>query len=86
MSAHLTSHTSVNKYVCDKCDHKTNSQSNLDQHIRGKHGEGWISDCGEQFLWHTRLHRHYNKCKECEQIQSAKESKIQKLQKLFKGK
>ena len=47
MSAHLTNHTSVNKYLCDRCDHKTSSQSNLDQHIRGKHGEGWTSDCGK---------------------------------------
>ena len=76
----------MNKYSCDRCDHKTSSQSNLDQHIRGKHGKDWISDCGKQFSWCTKLYRHFDKCEQCEQIQSAKESKIQKLQIILKGK
>ena len=56
VSAHLATHRKKKKFVCDQCSHVSNNKSNLDQHIQGKHGEGWVLECGECFSWHTRLH------------------------------
>ena len=47
-------HHTKDSFACDKCPHKTNSQYNLNQHMRGTHGEGWKSLCGKRFSWATR--------------------------------
>ena len=79
MSAHLAAHRTKRKLICDQSGHVTNNKSNLDQHTPGKHGEGWVSECGDHFSWHMRLYQHYEKCKRCEDIQNRKDSKMQKL-------
>ena len=86
MVAHLATYRTKIKFICDQCGHKTNTKSNLDQHIWGKHGEGWVSECGQHFSWHMRLYWHYEKCKQCEDIQNRKDSKVQKLHRVLKSK
>ena len=55
-------------YSCKKCNHSTNTRYNLRQHIRGQHGPGWTTKCGEHFKWAPKMHRHTGKCKKCKAV------------------
>ena len=47
---HVDTHTDE-RHSCDQCDKTFNTIPNLKQHIKGAHGEGFISLCGASFDW-----------------------------------
>ena len=54
-------------HKCTQCGHTTNISSNS-QHVRGKHGPGWPSQCGKKFDWPAKMHRHTKRCDDCRKI------------------
>ena len=47
---HVDTHTDE-RHSCDQCDKTFNTIPNLKQHIKGAHGDGFISLCGASFDW-----------------------------------
>ena len=60
---------------CSTPDKVYNSKGNLQQHIRGEHGQGWTAFCGEKIKWKSKYNRHIKNCLECLKI---KKQKVQK--------
>ena len=65
------------KYTCKVrgCNYYTNRKQNLDQHTKGKHGEGWPSPCGVKFEWKPKMLRHRSSCKACKKVLKTNEQK-----------
>ena len=80
MLAHATTHQG-NEFTCDVCSKKFNIKPNLDQHIRGHHGDGWPTPCGETVDWLRNLSAHKRGCPKCIQIKVKEERKAAKLAK-----
>ena len=60
---------------CITSDKKYNSEYNLKQHTRGKHGKGWTALCGDHFKWKSKYNRHLKKCLECIALRKQKDKK-----------
>ena len=45
LQQHINTHTEE-RFMCDKCNKTFNTITNLKQHEKGKHGEGYIALCG----------------------------------------
>ena len=69
------------KFDCNQCSLSTNIQANLQQHIRGAHGRGWVSPCGIKYSWLPKMFRHQKKCQKCKLIKQKKETGAKKLAK-----
>ena len=52
LKQHIVTHNDQ-RFDCPHCDKNFNTISNLKQHIRGKHGDGFIDIklCGASFDW-----------------------------------
>ena len=50
LNAHMMVHEDK-QFKCDTCSKTFNTKPNLQQHIQGKHGEGWRALCGKKFPW-----------------------------------
>ena len=67
--------TSGTRYHCTEkvgrrkaCDKSYPTEQQLNQHIRGIHGDGFIAYCGKSFTWPLGRHRHKKKCTKCKRI------------------
>ena len=67
--------TSGTRYHCTEkvgrrkaCDKSYPPEQQLNQHIRGIHGDGFITYCGKSFTWPLGHHRHQKKCTKCKRI------------------
>ena len=47
---HIVTHTDQ-RFPCSKCDKDFNTETNLQQHMKGKHGDGFIALCGAVYDW-----------------------------------
>ena len=47
---HIVTHTDQH-FPCSKCDKDFNTETNLQQHMKGKHGDGFIALCGAVYDW-----------------------------------
>ena len=47
---HIVTHTDQ-CFPCSKCDKDFNTETNLQQHMKGKHGDGFIALCGAVYDW-----------------------------------
>ena len=72
LNQHIVTHNDQ-RFDCPDCDKDFNTISNLKQHIRGKHGDGFISLCGASFDWSDDRNDHQQDCTEC----SARKDKLQ---------
>ena len=52
-------------FQCQQCPYNSTSQSNLDQHTCGCHGEKWTTKCGEVYSWCHQIRRHEDLCDKC---------------------
>ena len=67
--------TSGTRYYCTEkvgrrkaCDKSYPTEQQLNQHIRGIHGDGFIAYCGKSFTWPLGHHRHQKKCTKCKKL------------------
>ena len=68
--------TSGKRYYCAEkigrwkkdCDKSYPTDQQLQQHIRGIHGEGFVAYCGKSFTWPLGRHRHQEKCTKCNRL------------------
>ena len=49
----------------------TQTQQQLDQHVRGIHGDGFIAYCGKRFTWPLDRHNHQQECTKCQKIMNS---------------
>ena len=56
----------------EECGQICVSQTHLRQHIRGMHGEGWTSPCGEVYSWPSTMYSHKGICDKCKKIAKKK--------------
>ena len=61
---HINTHTEE-RHRCEKCPKDFNTLSNLRQHEKGAHGEGYVSQCGAAFDWSDSRNEHQVNCTEC---------------------
>ena len=61
---HINTHTDQ-RHKCEKCPKDFNTLTNLRQHEKGVHGEGFISLCGAAFDWSDSRNEHQGECFEC---------------------
>ena len=61
---HINTHTDQ-RHKCEKCPKDFNTLTNLRQHEKGAHGEGFISLCGAAFDWSDSRNEHQGECFEC---------------------
>ena len=47
------------------CGQDCVDKAHLEQHMRGFHGPGWDSRCGENFKWPSLKYKHEKECKKC---------------------
>ena len=66
-------------FQCDHCKYNSTSQSNLDQHIQGHHGEKFPTLCGEVYSWRHQVTTHQEGCVKCIQITTEQEKACKKL-------
>ena len=68
LNQHLVTHNDE-RFPCpsEKCPKDFNTVSNLKQHLRGKHGDGFISYCGCSFDWSDNRNSHQRECDDCKQ-------------------
>ena len=78
---HKKMHESMDTFVCDDCEYNGNMQYNLDQHVRGAHGAGWLAPCGIQFPWKPQWSNHIKSCKACKVLTDSHKAKIEKIKK-----
>ena len=62
------------RHSCDQCDKTFNTIPNLKQHIKGAHGDGFISLCGANFDWSDTQNEHQKDCDDCMIIKELKEA------------
>ena len=67
--------TSGRHYFCTEklrghkdCVKSYPTEQQLKQHIRGIHGDGFISYCGKRFTWPLDRHKHQMECKKCKRL------------------
>ena len=67
--------TSGMRYYCTEkvgrrkaCDKSYPTEQQLNQHIRGIHGDGFIAYCGKSFTRPLGHHRHKKKCTKCKKL------------------
>ena len=60
--------------MCDTCNKTFNTITNLKQHEKGKHGEGYIALCGTVYDWGDGRNDRQTDCLECKAIRDKKES------------
>ena len=65
-------------YACSKCVNKRDSPYNLEQHMKGYHGDGWLMPCGEREQWPSLVVKH-KKCKDCKAIELKKIKKTSQI-------
>ena len=52
------------------------SSNHLKQHMRGMHGEGWVSMCGKKYQWPGTMYSHQQGCDQCKGLKAeAKKAK-----------
>ena len=79
MDTHRVTHQG-NKLSCAKCPFfSTDTQANLRQHNRGKHGKGWHSPCGKSYDWPAKMFCHKKKCGTCKNIKDKAKSRAERL-------
>ena len=68
LNQHLVTHNDEH-FPCpsENCEKDFNTVSNLKQHLRGKHGDGFISYCGSSFDWSDNRTGHQRECDDCKQ-------------------
>ena len=81
---HRKSHKTKDKFVCDMCEYKGNTQYNLEQHQRGAHGPRWVALCGVKFSWKTQISSHVKSCKPCQAANASQQQRMDKIRKLCK--
>ena len=71
-------HNGDKKFFCDedlkngkKCGHSYPNEQQLEQHIRGKHGDGFIAYCGKRFIWPKQRQDHQGYCSRCDKVLKA---------------
>ena len=66
LNQHLVTHTDE-RFPCpsSNCEKDFNTLSILKQHLRGKHGDGFISYCGSSFDWSDSRTGHQRECDDC---------------------
>ena len=64
---HIVTHTDQ-CFPCSKCDKDFNTETNLQQHMKGKHGDGFIALCGAVYDWSDQQNAHQEDCTECKKI------------------
>ena len=79
MLAHQRTHHDV--FTCTTCQHTFHSKPTLDQHVRGCHGHGWPTPCGQNVDWPHKLSSHKHSCKKCIAIQIKEDKKALKIAK-----
>ena len=67
--------TSVTRFQCTEkvgrrkaCDKSYPTEQQLNQHIRGIHGDSFIAYCGKSFTWPLGHHSHQKKYSKCTRI------------------
>ena len=50
------------------CTKSYPTQQQLDQHVRGIHGEGFVTYCGKKYTWPLGRHQHQQDCCRCKQL------------------
>ena len=71
MLVHAKTHNETFKCDQPNCptpDKEYNSKGNLAQHIRGEHGEGWVTPCGKTCKWKSLYYRHMKNCDKCKKL------------------
>ena len=61
---HIVTHTEQ-CFPCSKCPKDFNTITNLNQHMKGKHGDGFIALCGAVYDWSDQRNAHQADCKDC---------------------
>ena len=68
---HVDTHTDE-RHSCELCPKTFNTVSNLKQHIKGAHEDGFISLCGCSFDWSDKCNEHQKECTECQRLKEEK--------------
>ena len=68
MLAHQRTHHEV--FSCNMCQCTFHSKPTLDQHVRGCHGPGWPTPCGQSVDWPRKLSSHKHSCKKMHSCQN----------------
>ena len=71
---HIETHTEQ-RHKCTQCPKDFNTLSNLRQHEKGAHGEGFISPCGAVFDWSDSRNEHQIDCDDCKKKKKEKLNK-----------
>ena len=71
---HIVTHTEE-RFPCSKCPKDFNTITNLNQHMKGKHGDGLIALCGAVYDWSDQRNAHQEDCTDCKKIKDAQNSR-----------
>ena len=71
---HIVTHTDQ-CFPCSKRDKDFNTETNLQQHMKGKHGDGFITLCGAVYDWSDQRNTHQEDSTECKKIRDVQKSK-----------
>ena len=52
------------------CGQLCTSTNHLKQHMRGMHGEGWVSLCGKKYQWPGTMYSHQQGCNQCKALKA----------------
>ena len=69
MEQHQKGHFNDRKiFTCEVCDNKVfASILSFRQHMKGLHGSGYVTECGQAFRWPDQKNKHVNNCEECQE-------------------
>ena len=68
-------------FQCNHCKYNSTSQTNLDQHVWGLHGDKFPTLCGEVYSWRHQVTTYQEKCVKCINITTEEEKAHKKLAK-----
>ena len=78
LNAHMIIHEEK-EFKCYACSETFNTKPNLQQHIQGKHGEGWRALCGKKYMWPKKMHNHERLCKSCMKLDQKEKDHLAKI-------